>query len=108
MCAQKYIRICNSIFNTHKVLNVKIRNSYFYWTNPYIMEIEYSKRWTETYYVNVGSKNTSYSVPIQEHHESADYAYKYKEYSEIMKIYNEFKFKCSNAQCINAITKKID
>ncbi len=105
MCAQRYIRIGNAVFNKHKVLNVHARNSIMYIWSPYVLEIKYAKSWTETDYVNVGGK-LSYSIPMETHHDSMDHRYKYEQYNDVLKVYNELKRECPNTTCSNEIERK--
>ncbi len=105
MCAQRYIRVCNAVFNKHKVLNVEARNSMLYIWNPYVLEVQYAKQWTQTNYVNVGGK-LSYSIPMETQHDSMDHKYVFEQHVDVMKVYNELKLECPNARCVNNINKK--
>lgn len=105
MAARNYVRIYGNIFNADKVLHVGVRNSHLYWKHPYILELQYAKQWTETDYVNVGHK-VSYSIPVNTHHESMWFKYKYGNRREAEKQLEDLKQQCSNTTWRNRIDKK--
>lgn len=96
MSARNYIRICGNILNADKVIHVGARNSHLYWRHPYIMELQYAKQWTETDYVNVGGK-ASYSIPINTHHDSMWFKYKYTHYEDAQRELKRLRERCSNS-----------
>ncbi len=70
---KEYIRVGGVIFNPAKILSVKIRHSFFYVWNPYIMEIKYSKQWTESWYLNLGN----ILVPFTDTQYTTDHKFKF-------------------------------
>jgi hypothetical protein len=94
--ASRYIKIAGNLFNREKVLHARARNSYLYWKYPYVVEMNYAKKWTETSYMNVG-RNPGFSVPISSQHETMDYSWKYLERKGARDMLKYIKENCPNA-----------
>lgn len=70
----RYIRFPDKTFLKNvKILKAKARDSRWYWTYPYILEIEYAKQWDEETYIQVGKT----PVAVTEHHNTIEYTFKY-------------------------------
>lgn len=104
----RYLPYGGHIFNRHKILNIRARNSFFYIWHPYVVELRYQKHWTKTDYINLnlgGTGSVSYSVPINTHHSTMDYKFKFKTLPEVREDVSMFRDKCPNAEVIDEINE---
>jgi len=89
----KYIKFGGTVFNIHKILWVKARNSKSWWRFPYILELCYGKRWTETtpgILINLDK----ISLPVgggTTRHNTTDHQYKYENRKSIETDLNMFR-----------------
>jgi len=64
-----------------------LRPAHFYWRWPYVMEVVYAKKWSESYMCG----GTSFKVPFTEHHDTKEYTMKVLDRETLFTLQKEWK-----------------
>ena len=83
-----YVHISHNdwVFHRDKIISVVLRPAIFHWKWPYIMEVAYAKKWSESYMVG----GTMF-FPITEHHDIKQYKMKLLDEEKLFEWQKEWK-----------------
>lgn len=87
-----YVTLKNNtemLLKIDKIINVEFRKAYLYWNYPYVMTINYSKNWSQQYYMH--NPVLKIPMPVTISGTTKEFAFKIKDMDHAKQFVKEWK-----------------